>query len=142
MDNLRGQVAVISGGLGDIGRAIALDLAQRGADISIGDVLETEKASKLLGEIRKFDRRAQYYRVDASDAKAVSQWVADTERELGTATLIVPNAAIVTLANFRTVTPEQWNRELRINLDGAFYLAQAGTQRLLANKKEGRVVFI
>jgi NAD(P)-dependent dehydrogenase (short-subunit alcohol dehydrogenase family) len=142
MSNLKGHIAIISGGLGDIGRAIALDLARRGADISIGDVLEVDKASKLLGEIRKLDRRAQYYRVDVSDAKGVNQWVADTERDLGTATLIIPNAAIVTLADFRSVTSEQWNRELRINLDGAFHLAQTGTQELLTKKKEGRVVFI
>ena len=64
------------------------------------------------------------------------------EGDLGTPTLIIPNAAIVTLADIRTVTPAQWRRELNVNLDGAFHLAQAATLRLLDKKRPGRIVFV
>lgn len=136
------QVAIISGGLGDIGRAIARTLAQRGADIAVGDVLEPEKATGLLEELRGLGRRARYDRVDVSDAAAVSAWVAATEADLGVPTLIVPNAAIVSLVGLRDLTPEQWSREMRVNLDGAFHMAQAGALRLLQQGKPGRIVFI
>jgi NAD(P)-dependent dehydrogenase (short-subunit alcohol dehydrogenase family) len=137
-----GSVAIISGGLGDIGQAIALELARRGADIAVCDLLEPQRAEALRVEVEALGRRLRYDRVDVSDALAVARWVMAVEAELGVANLIVPNAAIVTQADSRAITPEQWSRELRVNLDGAFYLAQAGVARLLEHKRPGRVVFV
>ena len=57
-------------------------------------------------------------------------------------TLIIPNAATVTLASSSAITPSQWSRELAVNLDGAFFLAQAAVNRLVNCGKPGRVVFI
>jgi NAD(P)-dependent dehydrogenase (short-subunit alcohol dehydrogenase family) len=142
MDNLTGQVAIISGGLGDIGRAIARELAQRGADIAVGDVRPADDAADFLDELRRLDRRARYDIVDVADAAAVDEWVLAAEAEFGAPTLIIPNAAIVHLADIRTVTPAQWQKELRVNLDGAYHLAQAGAMRLLHHGKPGRIVFI
>ncbi|HZO89021.1 MAG TPA: SDR family oxidoreductase [Chthonomonadaceae bacterium] len=141
-ETLQGQRAIISGGLGDIGRAIARELARRGADIALGDVLEPEKAEPMLQELEQMGRKARYDYADVSDAHAVRGWVAAVETDLGVPTLIIPNAAVVTLEGIRTLTPEQWRRELRINLDGAFHLAQAGAQRLLHHQLPGCIVFI
>lgn len=139
---LRGQVAVVSGGLGDIGRAIALELARLGADVAAGDILPAAKAAPFLAALRRLGRRARYDRVDVADARAVRRWVAAVERSLGLPTLVVPNAAIVTIAKSHALTPAQWRREMQVNLDGAFHLAQAGALRLLAKKKPGRIVFV
>jgi len=139
---LNGQVAIISGGLGDIGRAIALELAQRGAHVAIGDLHAPERAWAMLEEVRQQGQPARYDRVDVSNAQAVQAWVQAVEAEFGVPTLIIPNAAIVTLADALTVTPEQWDRELRVNLDGAFHLAQAGAQHLVRQGKPGRIVFV
>jgi glucose 1-dehydrogenase len=136
---LDGQMAIISGGLGDIGRAIAHALAQRGAAIAIGDVLPTEHAQSIIEEL---PTQARYDCVDVTDATAVQRWVQTVETGLGVPTLIIPNAAIVTLKDTRSVSPAEWQRELRVNLDGAFHLAQAGTSRLLEHQRPGRVVFI
>ena len=142
MSALAGQVAILSGGLGDIGRAIALELAGQGADMAIGDLQAAGLAAPFLAELEKRGRRARYDLVDVTDAAAVRTWVQAVEQDLGTPTLIIPNAAIVTLANVRQVTPEQWSRELRVNLDGVFHLAQAAVLRLLHLHKGGRVVVI
>lgn len=142
MGNLSGHIAIISGGLGDIGRAIGAELAQRGADIAIGDILTPDKAQPLLAEIHALGRRARYDRVDVSDAVAVREWVAAVEADFGVPDLIIPNAAIATLADIRAITPEQWDREIRVNLYGVYHLAQAGALRLLEHKKPGRIVFI
>ena len=139
---LEGQVAIISGGLGDIGRAIALELARRGADVAVGDILEAEKAHPLLTQIRALRRRPRYDRVDVSDADAVAAWVEAVAQELGPPTLIIPNAAVATFMPLPELTPQGWRRELSINLDGAFYLAQLATQKLVALGRPGRVVFI
>ncbi|HEY8665095.1 MAG TPA: SDR family oxidoreductase [Tepidisphaeraceae bacterium] len=140
--NLAGQTAIISGGLGDIGRAVAVELAHRGANIAVGDVKGKTEAGGLLEQLATLRVNARYDHVDVSDAEAVRQWVGDVERQLGAAALIIPNAAIVTLADVRHLSSEQWNRELRINLDGAFHLAQAGVLRLVELEKAGRVVFV
>lgn len=142
MSTLKGSVAIISGGLGDIGRGIALELASRGADIAVGDVLEAENARELLATLRTTGRRGRYDRVDVTDAAAVQAWVATVEADMGLADLIIPNAAIVTLKEFRDVTPGEWSHELNINLNGAFHLAQATTLRLVAAGRPGRVVFL
>lgn len=140
-ENLKGQTAIISGALGDIGRAIALELAGRGADIALGDIAPEENATGVLQSLRSLGHKARYDCVDVSNAKAVGDWVANVEAELGTPSLIIPNAAIVTLKNTIEVSPEEWARELSINLNGAFYLAQAAGLRLLQQQREGRIVF-
>lgn len=139
---LNGQVAIISGGMGDIGRAIARELARLGADVALGDLRDPGEVGSFLRELEAREVKVRYDKVDVADAGAVQRWVEAVESSLGAPTLIVLNAAIVTPANFRTVKPEQWTRELRINLDGSFYLAQAASKRLLELKKPGRVVFI
>ena len=139
---LSNQVAMISGGLGDIGRAIALELARRGADIAIGDVRDASAARGLAEELRGLGVRSRYDVVDVANAEHVSAWLETVERELGVPTLIIPNAATVTLAGVRDVTAAQWSKELGVNLDGAFHLAQAGSRRMLAHKKPGRIVFV
>lgn len=133
------DVAIISGGLGDIGQAIARELAARGAAIALGDIVPVARAKMFL---RELGPRARYDRVDVSDNRAVSRWVRTVEQTLGVPNWIIPNAAIVTLETIRQLTPAQWRRELAINLDGAYHLAAAGAQRLTAKKQSGRIVFI
>ena len=126
MATLDGLAAVVSGGLGDIGRAIVLELARRGADVALCDIHEIRAADTLLRKIEALGRRGSYDQIDVSDAGAVNAWVQRVERTLGTPGLIIPCAAVVTIANTRTLTAEVWRHELSINLDGVFHLAQAG----------------
>ena len=143
MKNLGGQVAIITGGLGDIGRATALELARRGADVAISDIRPPADAERLLRSLRELGVGAAYHNVDVRDADAVSSWIGDVERTLGAAPqLVIVNAAIVTPVNLRKITPQQWAAELRVNLDGAFYTAHAAALRLVAAKKPGRIVFL
>jgi NAD(P)-dependent dehydrogenase (short-subunit alcohol dehydrogenase family) len=140
--NLAGQVAIISGGLGDIGSAIAIELAGRGADVALGDIRPDADAGPRLEPLKSLGRRCRYDRVDVTDWKQVGRWVEQVEADLGPPTLIIPNAAVVTLAPTCEITPDQWSRDLRVNLDGAFHLAQAAILRLRALQRPGRVVFI
>jgi NAD(P)-dependent dehydrogenase (short-subunit alcohol dehydrogenase family) len=135
-------VAIISGALGDIGSAIAMELAGRGATIALGDLAESDRAQPLLAKLTDTGVRARYDRVDVADAAAVGQWIQNVAADLGTPTLIIPNAAIVTFANSQSITPEQWDRELRVNLNGAFHMAQAASKLLVAQQLPGRIVFI
>jgi glucose 1-dehydrogenase len=139
---LTGEVAAISGGLGDIGQAIAVELARRGAHVAVCDVGDDAEADPLLEQVGALRRRARYDRADVSDAAAVGNWLDAVEKDLGLPTLIIPNAAVVNLVTFEQLTPAQWHDELAINLSGMFHVAQLATQRLRAADKPGRVVFI
>jgi NAD(P)-dependent dehydrogenase (short-subunit alcohol dehydrogenase family) len=134
--------ALISGALGDIGRASALELARRGAQVALGDLRPEPDAAPLLGALRAIGVDARYDRVDVTDADAVTDWVATIGETLGTATWIVPNAARVTLAPIRTITAAQWRAELDTNLTGAFLMAQAAANRLVAEQRPGAIVFL
>lgn len=136
------QTVIISGGLGDIGRAVAWEFAQQGASIAIGDIHSPEDARSLLTELEQANVRSHYQQVDVADAQGVKAWVQQVERSLDVPGIIIANAATATPASIHEVTPEQWSRELRVNLDGAFYLTQSTTARLLEHKLPGRVVFV
>src|SRR5207302_282239 len=86
--------------------------------------------------------RCRYDRVDVSRADEVARWIDTVGQSLGVPTLIIPNAAIVNVGGVREAKPELWERELQVNLSGAFYMAQAGAKRLLEHNKPGRIVFI
>lgn len=139
--DLQGHTAVISGGLGDIGAAIARELAAHGADVAVCD-LDASASDALRRDIEQLGRRYRFDRVDVSDAAAVDRWVGSLEADLGLPTLIIPNAAIVELTPFGKLDAAYWRKELAVNLDGAFNLAHSATSRLLAKNMPGRVVFI
>jgi len=136
------QTAIISGALGDIGRAIALSLAKNGANIGLGDIQEPEKAKDFLEQLQARGVKALYQEVDTADAGGVENWVAKIEKKLGIPSLIIPNAAIVTLKTLEEISAEEWEREINVNLNGAFYLSRACACRLRKNKTAGRIVFI
>jgi len=134
--------ALISGGLGDIGRAIALCLARNGANIALGDVAPEKKSRPFLKKLKAFGVKAVYNKADVSNPGAVSKWVRSAEKNIGIINLIIPNAAVVHLTGFKKLTPKIWNQEISVNLSGAFYVAQEGVKRLVTHKQKGRIVFI
>lgn len=142
MSDLSGQIAIVSGGAGDIGSAIGREFARLGADIALGDIREPSEVDGLLAELQRRGRRIRYDVVDVADADAVERWVSTVEAELGVPSLIIPNAAVVTLKPLAELSTGEWDRDLRINLNGAFYMAQACAVRLLRSGLTGRIVFV
>lgn len=144
MSNLpySGRTAIISGGLGDIGRSIATALARAGANIALGDLQPEESAAPFLDELKNLGISALYTKLDVSDAGPVKNWVEECEKKLGIPDVIVANAATVTLATIREITPDQWDRELQVNLYGPFFLAKYASEKLVAAKTPGHIALI
>jgi NAD(P)-dependent dehydrogenase (short-subunit alcohol dehydrogenase family) len=136
------KTVLISGGLGDIGKAIAIAFAKSGANVAVGDVQPSAQAASLLGELQQLSVKCSYTQVDVSDAAAVDAWVTEATKALGTIHIAIANAATVTIAGLYKITDEQWSKELRVNLDGAFYVSRAVTSRLLQQEQRGSVVFV
>ena len=133
-NELQPPLAAISGGLGDIGQAIARALKEAGSEIALCDLAPA-------GD-RPFPA-SSHDQVDVTDAAAVEQWFASVSEKFGRApNIIVPNAATATFRRHLEITPDEWKRELDVNLNGAFYFAEAGARRLTQAARDGRIVFI
>ena len=141
---LHDQTAIISGGLGDIGRAIAVELGGRGARVAICDLhnADSDAAVEFAAELKGRKIHACYHQADVSDPDAVERWINSVEGVLGLPTLVVPNAAVVSLVRVCDLTYAEWNRDMRVNLDGAFYMAQCAAKKLVAARQAGQIVFI
>jgi len=146
--DLSGRVAFVTGGSRGLGRADALTLARAGADVVVADLLveselseETDRYGALatvarqqgmvhteetVAEIRGMGRRALAVRCDVTDRAQVDAAVARTVEELGRVDILVNNAGTLDhVAQFPNQSPELWQRDLQVNLTGAFNCAQA-----------------
>ena len=134
-------VAVITGGLGGIGSAIAVELARRGADIAVCD-LQTRHADALKAAVAAEKRRCRVDELDVTDPAAVQAWLTAVGGDLGLPTWIIPNAATANAGGLSELEPRQWRRELAVNLDSAMYVAAFAARALIAAQSAGRIVFV
>jgi NAD(P)-dependent dehydrogenase (short-subunit alcohol dehydrogenase family) len=135
---LEGQVAIVTGGGRGIGKAIALRFAREGADVAVLDI-DGETASATAQEIRALERRALFVTTDVSDQAGVDAAVVEIARDLGRLDILVNNAGIEKRAPFLEIAPEDWQRQLDVNLSGTFYCTQSAA-REMARRGYGRVV--
>jgi len=145
--DLSGRVALVTGGSRGLGRADALTLARAGADVAIADILvesDTSAAQEYgvlaqaavaqgmvhteatVEEIRSLGRQALAVRCDVTDRGEVDGAVARVVDELGAVDILVNNAGTLDhVGQFPDQRLELWERDLRVNLTGAFNCAQA-----------------
>jgi 3-oxoacyl-[acyl-carrier protein] reductase len=159
--DLSGRVALVTGGSRGLGRADALTLAQAGADVVLADIqLESSDedvsqwgalatAAKQQGlvyteqtaeEIRQLGRRALALGCDVTDRAQVDAAVARTVEELGSVDILVNNAGTLDhVGQLLDQSPALWERDLRVNLTGAFNCAQAVWPHMV-ERRWGRIV--
>jgi NAD(P)-dependent dehydrogenase (short-subunit alcohol dehydrogenase family) len=135
---LAGQVAVVSGGAGDIGRAICRELAARGATVALSDLRRPNDEETLLARLGA----ARFDTVDVRDRGAVEAWLDAVASAHGLPTLVIPCAALGLLGGASDLEASTWETELAVTLTGSFHVAQAAAQRLLAAGSPGRIVLI
>src|SRR5438105_2084671 len=135
---LDGQIALVTGGARGIGKAIALRFAHEGADVGVLDI-ERETAEETVQEIRELGRRAVVSTTDISNPDAVSAALTQIVGELGRLDILVNNAGIEKRAPFLEITPEDWQRQVDVNLSGTFYCTQAAA-REMSKRNYGRIV--
>lgn len=121
--DLSGRVALVTGGSRGLGRADALALARAGADVAALDILPCEETA---ADVKAAGRRALALECDVTDRARVQETVARIVEELGSVDILVANAGTLDhLARFPEQDPRLWERDLRVNLTGAFNCAQA-----------------
>jgi short-subunit dehydrogenase len=133
----RSRVAAITGAGSGIGRALALELAARGARLALSDINEVALAETMQQLPRNIEARA--YGLDVSSREAVFGFAADVNRDFGEVHYIVNNAGTGVIATVEHLTIEEIERVLNINLWGVIYGTKAFLPIMLA-QKDGCIV--
>lgn len=161
--DLSGRVALVTGGSRGLGRADALTLARAGADVVIADIqVESDESSETAerygvlaqvakaqglvfteqtaAEIQGMGRRSAAIKCDVTDREQVEATVARVVEEFGAVDILINNAATLDhVGQIHDQNPELWERDLRVNLTGAFNCAQAAWPHM-KERKWGRIV--
>lgn len=136
---LAGKVALVTGGSRGIGRAIALTLAQHGADVAINYAGNTAAAEEVKAEIEKMGRKAILCQCSVADTDGVAAMVKDVVKELGRLDILVNNAGITRDGLIMRMKEADWDAVLATNLKGVFNCAKA-VMRPMMKQKGGRIV--
>ena len=139
--DLGGRVALVTGGGRGIGKAIALVLAEAGAEVAVNYRARADAAEATAAEIRRLGRRAAVVRADVSIGAEVQALVEDVEKNLGAIDVLVNNAGISEPCAIEELTVELFERTLSVNLTSAFLCTQAVLPGMRA-RGFGRIVNI
>ena len=140
MGFLDGKVALVTGGSRGIGRAIALRLAEEGADLAIC-ARNVAAAGEVAVAIEALGRRCLVRQADVADAEQAAELVAATIAELGRLDVLVNNAGVTRDNLLMRMKEEDWDEVLAINLKGAFNCVRAAVRPML-KARGGRIVNI
>ena len=138
---LQGRVALITGGTLGIGAAIALDLARRGADLSLVARNLGSPAEKLKAEIVALGRRCLFLAGDCARAADCAAVVEKTARHFSRLDVLVHNAGGPSPGKIEDVTPEQWQHTMDLHVNANFYLAKAALPHL-RQQQEGAIITV
>ena len=136
---LKGRTALVTGGSRGIGRAVALALAEEGADIAVNYVSSETAARDVVDHARKMGRKAILAQADVSDYPDTFRMAQDVLKEFGHLDILVNNAGINSDTTFVKMNHAAWRRVLGTNLDGVFNCTKVFVDQMLA-QNYGRVV--
>jgi 3-oxoacyl-[acyl-carrier protein] reductase len=136
---LSGRVAIVTGAGRNIGRAIALALADGGAAVVINARANAQEAQGVAGEIERAGGKASSAVADVADADAVARMVEQAASRFGRIDILVNNAAVRAEQAFETMTLADWRAVTAVILDGAFNCVKACLPHL---KRSGAGVIV
>jgi 3-oxoacyl-(acyl-carrier-protein) reductase len=136
---LQGRTALVTGGSRGIGRAVALALAEEGADVAVNYVANEVAARDVAEHILKMGRRAILAQADVGDYPDVFRMSQEILREFGHLDILVNNAGINSDKTFVKMDHASWRKVLAINLDGVFNCTKVFIDQMI-KQAYGRVV--
>lgn len=138
---LTGRTALVTGASRGIGRAIALALAEEGADVAVNYVSSEAPAKQVVEQIQKTGRRAVLAQSDVADYPDTFRMAQEVLKEFGHLDILINNAGINSDKTFVKMDHASWRRVLAINLDGVFNCTKVFVDQMI-KQGWGRVVNI
>ncbi|HKW64750.1 MAG TPA: SDR family oxidoreductase [Candidatus Acidoferrum sp.] len=132
MTRLAGKVALITGGGTGIGRAIALAFAREGASVAVAG-RRLEKVKEVAAEIEKQGGAALPLQCDVSRTKDPERAISETAKKFGKFNVLVNNAGTLSVSTVDTITEEDWDRVITVNLKGPFLTSRAALREFRKN---------
>ena len=136
--NLKGKNALITGGGRGLGKAVAIALANEGVNVGITGRNE-ESLKTTVAELEKLGVKAAYSVFDVEEMAQVEQGVASIASQLGGIDILINNAGVGDFGSFEEMPVETWEKVMKVNLFGVYYVAKAALPYLKQNK-EGDIV--
>ncbi|GAH38275.1 unnamed protein product, partial [marine sediment metagenome] len=131
---------MVTGSGRGIGRAIALKLAQEGADVIAADI-NAENVQKVAEEIKKLGVKGIALKVDVSKKEGAEKIFKTIKEEFGRLDVLVNNAGINRDAMLHKMTDDEWNQVLAVNLTGVFFCTRAAA-KIMRDQRYGRIINI
>ncbi len=141
MKELEETIAFITGSSRGLGKAIAFELAARGATTLLHASKETPAAQETLESIQKLSPRSQIYYADIGDSRQVHTVAQTIRQSFKNVDILVNNAGITKSNTLLKMTDDQWDSVIQTNLSGVFYVTRA-IAPLIGKGKVGRIVNI
>ena len=136
--DITGKVAIVTGGASGIGRAIALALAESGANVVIAD-RALDGAEEMAREIESAGGKAIATKTDVTDSKEVEQMVQRTIEKFGKIDILINNAGIIARSSVMDMREEELDRTFEVNLKGVVLCSQAAARHMI-EQKSGKIV--
>lgn len=130
LDNLNGQVAIVTGGASGIGLATVESFIEKGVKVVFADYNE-QAGKEVEAQLRENGAEVLFVKVDVSDEKEVESLVAKTVETFGKVDIMINNAGIGVLASTHELSYEEYNKVIKINQDGVFFGAKYAIREML-----------
>lgn len=140
--NLKGKVAIVTGGNSGIGAAIVLEMARQGANIVIDYVVHPEATEELEKQILAMGDQAIGVKADVSKVDDLQMLVDKAVAEFGRLDIMVNNAGIETRTSVLDTSEDQYDRVMDINLKSAFFGTQIAAKQMIEQGGGGRIINI
>lgn len=140
MISLKGKTAIVTGAGRGIGRAVAIALAKEGVNLGLIG-LTMSNLEKLTEELEQFDVNISAASADVADLEAVQHAVEHIKSDLGAIDILVNNAGIAKFGGFMDLSPEEWEKIVRVNLMGVYNVTRAVLPEMV-ERKSGDIVNI
>jgi glucose 1-dehydrogenase len=139
---LEGKSALVTGSSQGIGEAVAVRLAEEGADVVVNYHTHPEGAEKVVQQIRSMGRKAIALQADLGQLQQIQDLVQQSVTALGRLDVLVNNAGVEKRADFWDVTEADYDLVLNVNLKGVFFVTQAFVRHLMQTTRSGKVINI
>lgn len=141
--NLRGKVAIVTGGASGLGAAISEVLASEGAFVVVNYIVDELNTFRFVDSLNeKYDTRVIPLLGDITKASDVENVIARTVDIFGKVDILVNNAGTWPTAYVKDMADEDWEKTIKINLTGPFLFSKRMVQHLLSRKSKGKIINI
>jgi glucose 1-dehydrogenase len=140
--NLKGKVAIVTGGNSGIGLSIVLELAKQGANIVIDYIAHPEATDELVKQVVALGDQAIGVKADVSKVDDLKALIAAAVKKFGRVDVMVNNAGVETRTSVLDTTEDQYEKVLAINLKSAFFGTQLAAQQMIKQGGGGSIINI